>query len=94
MNKGELVAALAAKLPTTQVDAKNIIETLSDVIETALLAGDEVTLPGVGKLKVFNRPGRAGRNPKSGEAIVIPEKRVVKFNPGAAFKDKVSPIPA
>lgn len=92
MNKGELVAALAAKLSTSQVEAKKVLENLSEVIETALLAGDEVTVPGIGKLKVSVRPGRAGRNPKSGESIEVPEKRVVKFHPGSEFKAKVSPL--
>lgn len=92
MNKGELVTAVALATETQQIKAKDTVEKIADVIKTALLAGDEVTLPGIGKLKVSTRAGRAGRNPKTGEAIQVPAKRVVKFYASSEFEAAVSPV--
>jgi DNA-binding protein HU-beta len=93
MNKGDLISAVATKNGLSQAVAKSTVENMSDIFSAALLAGDEVTIPGVGKLKVSVRPARTGRNPKTGESIAIPEKRVVKFTPASVFKDQVSVVP-
>lgn len=87
MNKSEVVYELAGFTGSTQVDAKFFVEGLMDVIGAALLSGEDVSLPGVGKLKVSHRPARNGRNPKTGEAIVIPAKNVVKFRPSSKFAE-------
>jgi DNA-binding protein HU-beta len=65
---------------------------LARIYERTLLTGEEVTVPGVGKLKVVTKAARNGRNPKTGEAIQIPAKRVVEFTPSAEFKASVSPV--
>lgn len=85
MNKGELVKTVASEAGSKVVEAKKNVEVFSKVVAAALLSGEEVTLPGVGKLKIKNRPARAGRNPKTGAAISIPAKRVVKFAASAEF---------
>ncbi len=92
MNKGELISTYANLSETKPADAKNVVETFSKIFSNVLLSGEEVTIPGVGKLKVHTRPARAGRNPKTGEAISIPSKRVVKFIPSAQFEDLISEI--
>jgi DNA-binding protein HU-beta len=94
MNKGDLIDSVAGTLALPQKGAKEIVEAFSDIVRTTLLTGEEVTIPGVGKLKVNVRPARAGRNPSTGAAIAIPEKRVVKFTPAASFKGEVSAVPA
>lgn len=92
MNKGDLISAVASATGTKAADAKVTVELFSGIFRDALLAGDEVTLPGVGKLKVHTRPARTGRNPKTGEPIEIQSKRVVKFTPAAAFEDEFSVV--
>jgi DNA-binding protein HU-beta len=52
-------------------------------------AKDTFTLPGIGKLVLKNRAARMGRNPKTGETISIPAKRVVKFRVAKAAKDAI-----
>jgi len=93
MNKGELVVEVSGAFNVKVGEAKNMVETLSGIYEKTLLAGEEVTLPGIGKLKVSTRPGRVGRNPATGESINIPAKRVIKFSPSAEFETKFSVVP-
>jgi DNA-binding protein HU-beta len=87
MNKGQLITAFAAKTSTKNSEAKTLVEAFANLIKEQLLAGEEVTLPGVGKLKVHGKAARPGRNPATGEAISIPEKRVVKFSPSSDFDE-------
>jgi nucleoid DNA-binding protein len=90
MNKGELISKFATAANVKNADAKNFVEQFAKVVEDSLKAGEEVTIPGVGKLKVKTRPARNGRNPATGVAIAIPEKRVVKFEPASKFNDDFS----
>ena len=64
-----------------------LLETLCNVIAAELLGGGEVSLPGLGKLKVKETNARAGRNPRTGEVIDIPAGRKVVFTPGKEFKE-------
>lgn len=92
MNKGELVVSYAFLADTKPADAKTVVENFSKIFHDVLLTGEEVTIPGVGKLKVQVRPARAGRNPATGAPIEIPSKRVVKFTPSAQFEDEISAV--
>lgn len=89
MNKGDLINSYANAAEIKASDAKTVVEMLTNIFRTTLLTGEEVTLPGVGKLKVHTRPARAGRNPATGAAIEIPSKRVVKFTPSAQFEAEI-----
>lgn len=92
MNKGDLIQAFATAADVKFNDAKDVVETIGEIFGSTLLAGEEVTIPGVGKLKVVVKPARAGRNPATGEAIDIPAKRVVKFTPSAQFGADLEPV--
>jgi DNA-binding protein HU-beta len=94
MNKGELVTAVATTMSTKTSDAKALVEAFMGILETELKNGGEVTLPGIGKLKVKTRPARVGRNPATGVSIQIPAKRVVKFSPASEFSAEFSEVPA
>jgi DNA-binding protein HU-beta len=59
------------------------------VIEEALEAGDKVTLVGFGTFSTYRRPARRGRNPKTGSAIKIDSKHVVKFKSGTRLNREV-----
>jgi DNA-binding protein HU-beta len=66
------------------------VEILDYIAELAYKhAKDTFTLPGIGKLVLRNRAARLGRNPKTGETIQIPAKRVVKFRVAKAAKDAI-----
>lgn len=64
-----------------QADVEAVLQALKDVAAQELAAGGEVPLPGLGKLKTKDRAARMGRNPRTGEAVTIPARRVVVFAP-------------
>lgn len=71
----------------TAASVKTILRTLGEVVGAELNNGDSVNLPGLGILSVKERAARTGRNPKTGEAIEIPARRVVKFSPAKGLRD-------
>ncbi len=90
MNQAELVKALASEASLTNKEAEGVLKKLGDVVTEAMANGDEVTLPGLGKLTVKARAARKGRNPKTGETIEIAAKGVPHFTPAKALKDAVA----
>ena len=91
MNKGELVDAVAEKASVTKKEADAVITATVEAIMDAVADGDKVTLVGFGSFEPRDRKEREGRNPKSGETMIIPATRVPAFSAGKGFKDKVAP---
>jgi len=87
LTKTQLAAAIADKAGITKKQAKDILEHLAELAYKHAKNG--FTLPGIGKLVVRNRAARIGRNPKTGEQIQIPAKRVVKFRVAKACKEAI-----
>ena len=83
MNKTQLVDAIAKKASITKVDAKKALDAFINVTGEALKAGDKIALIGFGSFTVAKKPGRTGRNPRTGASIKIAAKNVVKFKAGA-----------
>ena len=83
MNKTRLVDAIAKKASITKVDAKKALDAFINVTGEALKAGDKIALIGFGSFAVAKKPGRTGRNPRTGASIKIAAKNVVKFKAGA-----------
>ena len=90
MNQAELISAIAGDTGHSKTDVKFILDELAAKATHALNQGDEVTLPGIGKLKPVEKPARTGRNPATGEEIEIPAKTAVKFTAAKALKDAVA----
>ncbi len=96
MNQAELIEAVSnqamrhydAGVSKTVVTA--VLKTLTDVTTAELKKGNEVALPGIGKLSVADRAARTGRNPQTGEEIEIAARRVPKFSASKALKDAVA----
>ncbi|MHA7111963.1 HU family DNA-binding protein [Sunxiuqinia elliptica] len=89
MNKAQLIDAIADKAGLTKADAKKALDAFVESTTDALKNGDRVALIGFGSFAVATRSARTGRNPQSGAPIEIPEKKVVKFKPGAELSDAV-----
>ncbi len=83
MKKTQLVDAIAKKASITKVDAKKALDAFINVIGETLKAGDKIALIGFGSFAVAKKPGRTGRNPRTGASIKIAAKNVVKFKAGA-----------
>ena len=87
LSKSQLVTAIAEKSQLSKKQAAEILDHLAALAYKH--AKDTFTLPGIGKLVLKNRAARMGRNPKTGEAIQIKAKRVVKFRVAKAAKDAI-----
>jgi len=87
MTKSQIISHLAEKSGLTKKTATDVLEKLVQLAYKE--AKNAFTLPGLGKLVLVNRKARMGRNPKTGEAIKIPAKKVVKFRVAKACKDAV-----
>ncbi len=87
LTKSQLAAAVADKVGLTKKQAAEVLAVLTEL--SYKHAKDTFTLPGVGKLVLVNRKARLGRNPKTGETIKIPAKKVVKFRVAKAAKDAI-----
>lgn len=90
MNKGELVDAVAEKASVTKKEADQVITATIDAIMDAVADGKKVTLVGFGSFEPRERKEREGRNPKTGDTMVIPATTVPAFSAGKLFKEKVA----
>lgn len=89
MTKGEIVNHLASKVGTTKKVAANFLDELVNLSYKE--AKKDFTIPGLGKLSVSDRKKRTGRNPATGETMVIPAKKVLKFKVSKHAQDAVFP---
>jgi len=86
MTKTELIEKIAISAGLSKNDAAKALNATLDNIIKALQKGQKVTLIGFGTFYVASRKTRSGRNPRTGESIIIPAAKVPKFIPGKAFK--------
>ena len=91
INKTDLIQRLADKHTLSKAEAGRVLETVLDIIVTAVKKGDAVTIPGFGSFKQHARAARSGVNPSTGEKIKIAAAKLPKFTPGATFKAAVDP---
>lgn len=89
MTKKEIVIKIAEETRLKQVDVKKVVQRTLDHIIDSLTKGETVELRNFGVFKVRSRKSRVGRNPKTGVAVPIPEKRIVSFKSGMIMKMKV-----
>jgi len=88
VNKADLVTQVAKVVGTKKL-AADAVDAVLDAIKKALKKGETVSLVGFGTFKVNKRKARTGRNPKTGETIKIPAKKVPVFKAGAELKKAV-----
>lgn len=89
MNNNDMIAAVAEATGSTKTDAKKNVDAVVAAISNTLAAGNEVSLNGFGKFKVNDRPAREGRNPATGETIIIAASKQVKFSASKTLKDRL-----
>lgn len=89
LTKAELVDSLFNTIGLTKREAKDVIEHLFETLRGHLSEGRTVKLPGFGNFIVRSKRARPGRNPKTGEDVVISARKVVVFRPGQKLKSIV-----
>ena len=87
MNRKELVDALAAKTDKSRKDSNAFLDAFLETVVDELKGGGSVNLVGFGSFKVNDRPARDARNPRTGEKIRIPARKVPVFKAGKGLKD-------
>jgi len=89
MNKRDLIKSIAGAAQISGVAAEKALNGLLSSMAEAMEEGERVTLVGFGSFSIVKRAKRLGRNPKTGEVIPIPPRKVVKFRPGKGLTEKV-----
>ena len=90
MTKADLVERVAKEADMTKKDAEQLVEIVFDTIISTLNQGEKIELRRFGSFRLRERDARKGRNPKTGEAVKIPAKRVAYFKPGKELKELVN----
>jgi len=86
MTKSDMAEKLAEKLNITKQQAEGIINIFTNSIIEALSKGDKVEIRGFGSFRVRHRSAKEGRNPKTGEKVFVPPKKVPFFKTGKEFR--------
>lgn len=90
MTRSDLVEELASRFPQlTHRDAESAVKAILDAMSEAMVRGHRIEIRGFGSFTINRRPPRMGRNPRSGESVAIPEKRVPHFKPGKGLREAV-----
>ncbi|MBD0326148.1 MAG: integration host factor subunit beta [Pyrinomonadaceae bacterium] len=90
MTKAELVEDVARAAELTKKDAERLVEIVFESIIDTLNHGEKIELRGFGSFRVRERGARRGRNPKTGDPVNIPAKRVPYFKPGKELKELIN----
>jgi len=90
MTKADLVEEVSKVTELTRKDSEVIVDTLFDSVIKALKTGDKLEVRGFGSFRVRQRNARVGRNPKTGEKVEVPAKRVPYFKPSKELKDLIN----
>lgn len=81
MNKAQFVEAVALDTNMTKVEARKVIDAMIRATVQTLRDGDRLVLSGLGSFSVQHKSERIGRNPRTGAAVKIPPRKVIKFRP-------------
>lgn len=89
MTKKDIVLKIASETGIKQLDVKKVVQKTFDTIIASLVSGQTVELRNFGIFKIKSRRGRTGRNPRTGQVVPVPPKKVVVFKPGLEMKKQV-----
>ena len=90
MTKADLIEEVARITDVTRRDSEVIVETIFDSIVHSLRAGDKIEIRGFGSFRTRQRNSRVGRNPKTGDRVEVPAKKIPFFKPSKELKDLVN----
>lgn len=90
MTKAELVDEVARSTQLTKKHAEIIVNTVFDSIVHSLKEGEKIELRGFGSFRIRHRGPRQGRNPKTGEKVEVPAKRIPYFKPGKELREMLN----
>jgi len=89
MTKKDIVIRITDMTSIKQVDVKRVVQKTFDVIVDSLVRSEKVELRNFGVFKIKERRARFGRNPRTGQSVPVPPRKVVVFKPGLEMKKKI-----
>jgi integration host factor subunit beta len=92
MTKAELVDEVARVVQLTKKQAETIVNIVFDSIVESLRSGQKIELRGFGSFRLRSRKSRTGRNPKTGEKVEVPSKKIPYFKPGKELKELINKV--
>lgn len=93
MTKADLVDEVARAVQVTKKQAEGIVNVVFDSIVESLRSGEKIELRGFGSFRLRSRKSRTGRNPKTGEKVDVPSKKIPYFKPGKELKELINEAP-
>jgi integration host factor subunit beta len=90
LTKADLIEEVLRVTELPRKESESIVETIFDSIIESLQKGDKIEIRGFGSFRTRQRRGRTGRNPKTGEKVDVPAKRIPFFKPSKELKDFVN----
>ncbi len=92
MTKSVLIEKVSERVGSlTRKQTEIVVETVFESIKEALVRGEKIEIRGFGNFKIKNRRPRRARNPKTGDKVDVPEKRVLHFKVGKALREAMNP---
>lgn len=92
LNKPEFVTLLAKRCEVTKKDAEEMYDDVFGTLVDVIAGGEEVAIPGLGRVKIADRPARMAHNPKTKDKIEVPAKKVPKFQFSKNIKEAVASL--
>lgn len=89
MTKKDIILRVSDATNLKQIDVKKIVQKTFDFIIEALARGEKIELRNFGVFKIKQRRSRTGRNPRTGQIVPVPPRKVVVFKPGLEMKQKI-----
>ncbi len=89
LTKASMAASLFNEMGLNKKEARELVDSFFQELEASLVAGEQVKLSGFGNFDLRDKKERPGRNPKTGEKVRIPARRVVTFRPGQKLRARV-----
>ncbi len=90
LTKANIVDTVYARTELTKKEASNYVNEVLELMKETLEGGEEIKVSGFGKFEVRRKGERLGRNPRTGEEILIPERKVLRFKVSQVLKDELN----
>ena len=89
MTKKDIILKVSDDTNLKQIDVKKVVQKTIDCIIDALVRGENIELRNFGVFKIKQRKSRTGRNPRTGQLVPVPPRKVVVFKPGLEMKSRL-----
>ena len=90
LTKAEIADSIGEEVPRPKSEVNEIVELLLEIMKRSMEAGEDVLISGFGKFCIKDKGKRRGRNPATGDSIVLEKRRVVTFKCSGVLRDKVN----